>query len=199
MIDNGTRKVRDGYTTDVITDLALDWLQSQRDTSKPFMLMFQHKAPHRSWQPSPKHLAMYDDVTIPDPQTLFDDYATRGTAAKTQEMTIAKTLTDYDLKFQPPRNLTDEQREMWEAAYGPKNEAFREAQPTGEDLVRWKYQRYIKDYLRCVASLDDNIGRVLDYLDESGLASNTIVIYSSDTAQIILYISLILPAAEESD
>lgn len=180
MIDNAARKVRDGYTTDVITDLALDWLQSKRDTSKPFMLMFQHKAPHRSWQPSPKHLAMYDDVTIPEPATLFDDYATRGTAAKTQDMTIAKTLTDYDLKFRPPGNLTDEQREIWHAAYDPKNEAFRAAQLTGDDLVRWKYQRYIKDYLRCVASLDDNIGRVLDYLDESGLASNTIVIYSSD-------------------
>lgn len=180
MIDNGTRKVRDGYTTDVITDLALDWLQSKRDTSKPFMLMFQHKAPHRSWQPSPNHLTLYDDVTIPEPATLFDDYATRGTAAKTQDMTIAKTLTDYDLKFRPPGNLTDEQRETWEAAYGPKNEAFHAAQLTGDDLVRWKYQRYIKDYLRCVASLDDNIGRVLDYLDEAGLASNTIVIYSSD-------------------
>ncbi len=180
MINNGVRVKRTGYTTNIITDLAVDWLRSGRDESKPFMLMFQHKAPHRSWQPSPEHFSMYDDVTIPEPPTLFDDYATRGTAAKTQDMTIAKTLTDYDLKFRPPRNLTDEQLQQWHAAYDHKNEQFEHAQLTGTDLVRWKYQRYLKDYLRCVASLDDNIGRVLDYLDESGLASNTIVIYSSD-------------------
>ena len=180
MITNGVGVKRTGYTTNIITDLALDWLRSGRDESKPFMLMFQHKAPHRSWQPSPDHFTMYDDVMIPEPPTLFDDYATRGTAAKTQDMTIAKTLTDYDLKFQPPRNLTDEQLQRWHAAYDPKNDLFENAQLTGKDLVRWKYQRYLKDYLRCVASLDDNIGRVLDYLDESGLASNTIVIYSSD-------------------
>ncbi|MCH8822748.1 MAG: sulfatase [Planctomycetes bacterium] len=180
MINNGERVKRTGYTTNIITDLALDWLKSGRDESKPFMLMFQHKAPHRSWQPSPEHFNMYDDVTIPEPPSLFDDYATRGSAARTQDMTIANTLTNYDLKFQPPRNLTDEQLQRWHAAYDPKNEAFEKAQLTGRDLVRWKYQRYLKDYLRCVASLDDNIGRVLDYLDESGLASNTIVIYSSD-------------------
>ncbi|MHC4416431.1 MAG: sulfatase family protein [Planctomycetota bacterium] len=180
MIENGTRVEHTGYTTDVITDLALAWLRTGRDPDKPFMLMFQHKAPHRSWQPGPKHLVMYDDVTIPEPPTLFDDYATRGTPARTQDMTIAGTLTRFDLKLKAPRNLNDEQRAVWEAAYRPKNEAFREAGLTGRELVRWKYQRYIKDYLRCVASLDDNIGRVLDYLQESGLAGNTVVIYSSD-------------------
>ncbi|MHC4219831.1 MAG: sulfatase/phosphatase domain-containing protein, partial [Planctomycetota bacterium] len=121
-----------------------------------------------------------DGVTIPEPATLFDDYATRGTAARTQDMTIAGTLTDYDLKLTPPGNLTDEQRAAWEAAYLPKNEAVAPADLDGADLVRWKYQRYIKDYLRCVAALDDNVGRVLDYLDTPGLAGNTVVVYSSD-------------------
>lgn len=169
-----------GYTTDIITDLALDWLKDKRDTDKPFMLMYQHKAPHRNWQPGPKHLTMYDDVEIPEPDNLFDSWSGRGTAAQTQDMSIRKTMTDYDLKLDPPRGLTDEQRKLWDAAYDPKNEAFREAKLTGDDLIRWKYQRYIKDYLRCVASVDDNVGRVLDYLDETGMAENTIVVYSSD-------------------
>ncbi len=180
MIDNGERKEHEGYTTNIITDEALAWLRAGRDPNKPFMLMLQHKAPHRNWQPGPDHLNMYDDVSIPEPSTLFDDYATRGTPAHTQDMSIAKTLTDNDLKLTPPRNFTETQRALWDAAYAPKNEAFREADLSGDDLVRWKYQRYLKDYLRCIASLDDNIGRVLDYLDESGLAENTIVIYSSD-------------------
>lgn len=101
-------------------------------------------------------------------------------AAHEQDMTIAKTLTERDLKLVPPRNFTPEQLEAWNAAYGPKNAAFREANLSGDDLVRWKYQRYIKDYLRCIASVDENVGRVLDYLDETGLADNTVVIYSSD-------------------
>ncbi len=169
-----------GYTTDIITDLALEWLRNGRDTSKPFMLMYQHKAPHREWAPGPEHLALYDDVEIPEPDNLFDDYHTRGRAAREQDMTIRNTLNQRDLKLVPPRNLTPEQLAAWNAAYGPKNEAFRQANLKGDDLVRWKYQRYIKDYLRCIASVDDNVGRVLDFLDETGLAENTVVIYSSD-------------------
>ncbi|NOX53650.1 MAG: sulfatase [Planctomycetes bacterium] len=169
-----------GYTTDIITDLALDWLQKKRDPNKPFLLMVQHKAPHRNWQPGPKYLHLYDDVTIPEPDTLFDDYSGRGTPAKTQDMTIAQTMTPFDLKLTPPRNLTPEQLKVWNAAYEPKNEAFRKANLKGKDLVRWKYQRYMKDYLRCIASVDENVGRLLDYLDRTGLAANTVVIYSSD-------------------
>ena len=180
MIKNGQAAKHTGYTTDIITDLTLDWLKNQRDPSKPFMLMCQHKAPHRNWQPGPKHLTMYDDVTIPEPGNLFDDYETRGTAAKTQKMEVASDLNDNDLKLTPPRGLTEEQLAAWNDAYGPKNEAFRKANLTGEELVRWKYQRYIKDYLRCVASVDDNVGRLLDYLDQAGLADDTVVIYSSD-------------------
>jgi len=180
MLKNGERMQHTGYTTDIITDLALDWLKNGRDGNKPFMLMYQHKAPHRNWQPGPKYLNKYDDVTIPEPDTLFDDYATRGTPAKGQDMSIEFTMTESDLKLKAPGNLTPEQRAVWDAAYEPKNEAFRQANLEGKDLIRWKYQRYIKDYLRCIDSVDENVGRVLDYLDETGLAENTVVIYSSD-------------------
>ena len=169
-----------GYTTDVITDVALDWLDTKRDPERPFLLLYQHKAPHRNWMPGPKHLAKYDGETIPEPDTLFDDYSGRGTPARVQEMTIERHMNRNDLKLTRPRGLTPEQSEAWNEAYGPKNEAFRRANLEGKDLVRWKYQRYMKDYLRCIASVDDNVGRVLDYLDESGLAENTIVVYTSD-------------------
>lgn len=170
----------EGYVTDLITDAALDWLKTKRDPAKPFLLMYQHKAPHREWAPSLKHLDLYEDTTIPEPETLFDDYTGRGAAARQQKMRIAEDLNERDLKFQAPPNLTPEQRAAWDAAYGPRNEAFRRANLQGRDLVRWKYQRYAKDYLRCVASMDENIARVLSYLDESGLAARTMVVYSSD-------------------
>lgn len=179
----GFRVVKpEGYVTDIITDVALDWLESTRDKQKPFFMMLHHKAPHREWAPGPKHLTMYDEADIPEPETLFDDYSGRGKAAKTQDMTIDKAMRmkeDLKLDWTPP-NLTPDQKKAWEEAYRPKDEAFHKARLTGKDLLRWKYQRYIKDYLRCVASVDDNVGRVLDYLDESGLAKNTIVIYTSD-------------------
>ena len=180
MIRNGQRVKHTGYTTDIVTDIALDWLQNKRDKAKPFLLMYQHKAPHRNWQPGPKHLTLYDDVTMPEPDTLWDDYAGRSSAAKTQAMTIARHLSPNDLKLRAPGNLTPEQRKAWDAAYNPKNEAFKKANLQGKELVRWKYQRYVKDYLRCIASVDDNLGRVLKYLDDSGLAKNTVVIYTSD-------------------
>jgi len=179
MIEMGERKKYSGYVTDIITDHALKWLK-ERPKDKPFCLMFHHKAPHRNWEPGPKYLTMYDDVTMPEPDNLFDDYSNRGRAAKEQDMSIEKTMNDSDLKLTAPKNLTPEQKKLWDAAYEPKNEAFRKANLTGKDLVRWKYQRYIKDYLRCIASVDENVGRVLDYLDKSGLAENTIVFYTSD-------------------
>jgi len=179
MNEMGTPKKYTGYTTDIITDHCLKWLK-ERTCDKPFCLMCQHKAPHREWEPDPKHMTMYDDVTIPEPKTLFDDNSGRGTAAKEQDMTIEKTMNSRDLKLVGPKNLTPEQQKLWDAAYKPKNDAFRKANLKGRDLVRWKYQRYIKDYLRCIASVDDNVGRVLDHLDSAGLAENTIVIYTSD-------------------
>jgi len=166
------------YTTDIITDHCLKWIR-QRNPDKPFCLMYHHKAPHRAWDPGPKYLNMYDDVTIPEPDNLFDDYSNRGRAAKEQDMSIEKTMNKRDLKLVPPNNLTPEQKKLWDAAYNPKNEAFEKANLQGKDLVRWKYQRYIKDYLRCIASVDENVGRLLEYLDQSGLAENTVVLSSS--------------------
>jgi arylsulfatase A-like enzyme len=170
----------EGYTTDVITDRALTWLEQERDPSRPFLLMYQHKAPHREWAPGPEHLDLYADRDVPEPATLFDDWSGRASAAHTQEMTIARDLTEGDLKLFPPGNLTAGQRALWDAAYAPRNREFAEAEPEGDALVRWKYQRYIKDYLRVIASVDDNLGRMLDYLDREGLTDNTVVVYTSD-------------------
>ena len=180
MIENGKRVQRTGYTTDLITDQALKWLESQRDPSRPFMLMLQHKAPHRPWAPGPDHLQTYEDITIPEPETLFDNYTGRTDAAREASMTVAEHLHPHDLKLVPLGNLEPDQKQRWDAAYGPRNREFEQANLAGDDRTRWKYQRYIKDYLRSVASIDDNLGRVLDYLEETGLADNTVVIYTSD-------------------
>ncbi|HEY7329122.1 MAG TPA: sulfatase [Gemmataceae bacterium] len=179
MIRNGQRVKHDGYTTDIITDLALDWLK-QRDKDKPFLLMVHNKAPHREWEPALRHLGHDKDRQYPLPDTLFDDYADRGKAERDQDMTIAKTMNNRDLKLVTPQQLTEEQRKTWEAYYNPRNEAFRQANLQGKDLVRWKYNRYMHDYLGCVKAVDENVGRVLKYLDEEGLAKDTLVVYSSD-------------------
>jgi len=170
----------EGYTTDIITDRVLEWLQKGRDASRPFLLMYQHKAPHRPWEPGPAQLDLYAGTSIPEPPTLFDTWADRASPAREQEMTIAHHLTDSDLKLLPPPNLTPSQLERWNSAYAPVNADFLADRLEGTALVRWKYQRYIADYLRTVAAIDDNLGRVLDYLDATGLARNTVVIYSSD-------------------
>lgn len=169
----------EGYTTDVITDRALAWI-GQRDAKKPFLLMYQHKAPHRPWDPGPDHLDQDRQRYFPEAYSLFDDYATRGRAAREQEMTIARHLVDRDLKFTPPPELTPAQLSRWNRTYEPLNAAFRDSALTDSALVRWKFQRYLGDYLRTVQSVDDNVGRMLKYLDDNGLAQNTIVIYSSD-------------------
>ncbi len=193
-IEMGERKRHTGYVTDIITDLCLNWLD-QRDRGKPFFLMYHHKAPHRNWMRGPDHLTLYDDETIPEPENLFDDYATRSDAAREQEMTIADHMFPaYDLKLPAdPADSTDqqywlseygrmnqEQRNKWISAYEPKNKAFVDYPSQGQELTQFRYQRYIKDYLSCIASIDDNIGRLLDYLDASGLTENTIVVYTSD-------------------
>lgn len=193
----GTQR-RDGYVTEVTTDLALEWLESGRDKQKPFLLMCQQKAPHRSWLPGPDQLKLYADVKVPEPSTLFDDYATRSDAARMQEMEIDRHMwMYYDLQVPPIDSdaeldgpdrwaagsldrMTAAQRAAFEAAYAAENAVFRAAGLEGREVVSWKYQRYIKNYLRCIAGVDDSVGRLLDYLDASGLAENTIVIYSSD-------------------
>ena len=180
MIRDGERVKHEGYTTDIITDLAIDWLRSGRNPDEPFLLMCQHKAPHRNWQPGPDHINDYDGVTIPEPPTLFDDWADNASPARVQEMTVANHLSEHDLKLAPQRGFTDDQQAVWDEAYTGKNEEFRAAGLTGDDLVRWQYQRYAKDYLRCVQSVDDNVGRLLAELEAQGLADNTIVVYTSD-------------------
>lgn len=202
--DKGKTTV-EGYVTDITTDKALDWLSNQRDKSKPFMLMIHNKAPHRSWCPALRHLTKWDDRDLPYPDNFFDDYETRGVAAHKQDMSISVTMNMInDLKVKTKEDkkkfmaawkgkkhlpggekgiyyrLTEKQRKVWDAAYEPKNEAFWKAKLTGRDLVKWKYQRYVKDYLRCILSVDENIGRVVDHLKKEGLEDNTVVMYSSD-------------------
>ncbi|NNF02829.1 MAG: DUF4976 domain-containing protein, partial [Rhodothermales bacterium] len=176
--------VVEGYTTDILTDLALDWLDQERDPERPFLLMYQHKAPHRNWQPGPDHLDAFDDVEFPLPPTFYDDYANRSSAPTQANMRIDSNLTAFDLKIDPPTRLNEEQLAVWNAAYEPRNEELRRrfeaGEITDEEFGFWKFQRYVKDYLRTVQSVDDGVGRVLDYLDEAGLAENTIVIYTSD-------------------
>ena len=154
-IEGGEKKTHPGYVTDLITDFTIDFLE-KRDQEKPFCVMCHHKAPHRRWEPDEAHASMYDDKDVPKPVTYDDDYSARGTAAHEAEMRMLDHLTTKDVKSEFPEGLSD------------------------EELKHWKYQRYIKDYLRVIASVDDNVGRLLNYLDESGLSDNTLVIYTSD-------------------
>ena len=163
-----------GYVTDIITDKALDWVENKRDKSKPFMLMIHQKAPHRTWQPDPQDMAKYAGVEIPEPDNLFDDYATRTTAVHGQDMTIDQTMRlEQDLKVGGKYAGSDGQ-------YAARNAYFAKHRPTGKELVRWKYQLYMKDYLRCIWSVDRNIGRIVQTLEKGGLLENTIIMYSSD-------------------
>ena len=153
--------------------------------------MVQHKAPHRNWMPAERHLLAFDDVTIPEPQTLFDDYDGRGTAAREQDMSIEHTMDmGRDCKVESMElgkrlsellnRMKDDQRTAWDNAYQPKNKTFVEANMSGKDLVKWKYQRYIKDYLRCIKAVDESVGELRAYLEATGLDKNTIIVYSSD-------------------
>lgn len=179
MVRQGERVKHEGYVTDIITDLSLDWLK-KRDKSKPFLLMCQHKAPHREWEPNLKYLGHDHDRKYAQPDTLFDDYSGRGKAEHEQDMTIDKTMTDADIKLTPPPQLTPEQLKAWNAYYEPRNEALRKANLRGKDFITWKYNRYMHDYLGCIKSVDESVGRLLKYLEDEGLAENTIVVYSAD-------------------
>jgi len=197
---DGSRKRYEGYCTDLVTDFSLQWME-KRDKDRPFLLMTQHKAPHRNWAPHPRHFGKYKLGTIPEPETLFDDYAGRTKLLHENEMSIARHFHwAHDMKFKGPnlypqhfvggmndgeyQRMTDQQRKTWDAYYDPENEAFLAKLQAGElsdtDITRWKYQRYMHDYLGAVAAVDDSVGRVLDYLDQNGLTDNTIVIYASD-------------------
>ncbi len=195
-----------GYVTDIITDVTLNWFKTKRDPEKPFMMMYLHKAPHRPWWPSPEKFKEFTQKKFPEPQTLFDDYKNRGTAAKTAEMNILyHMMYSHDSKIRPETlaamgsvtpvvpefensfystydRATAEQKALYDPTLDSINTYFKNnwAGMTDTEKMKWKYQRYIQDYLACISSVDDNVGRVLDYLEESGLAKSTIVIYTSD-------------------
>jgi arylsulfatase A-like enzyme len=170
------------YATDVITDIALDFLK-QRPRGKPFFLMLHHKAPHRPWEPDARHAAQFAGKHIPEPVTFWDTYATRTDALHENEQRVGKDLTNRDLKITPPAGLEGPALVQWRTIKPDSVTTFIDGATVtlrGEALVRWKYQRYMQDYLATVQSVDDNVGRVLAYLDSSGLARNTMVIYASD-------------------
>ena len=169
-----------GYTLDVFTDRALQWISSKRGSTKPFMLMLTFNAPHRWWDPGPDQLSMYRDTTFEIPPTFDDDGSGRASPAHDPEMKIALDLVPRDLKLVAPNNLTPAQLAAWNAAYEPENAKLRASGLTGEALAKWKYQRFIADYMRVIAALDAQVGRVLKGLDDAGLTGNTIVVYSSD-------------------
>ena len=193
----GVRQV-DGYVTDLTTDLAMDWLQGKtqddsaqgaRNPDQPFLLMLQHKAPHRPWDPAPRHLRAYEDKDFAEPETLFDDYATRTTAPRTAEMRISQMRLEQDLKVWPKDNkhrvwlykhMTPNELAAWNKVIDPRLAEFNGANLQGKARTRWMWRHYLEDYLACVKGVDESVGRVLDWLDESGLAENTIVIYTSD-------------------
>lgn len=154
MIRHGKRYQTEGYVSDVITENALDWLKN-READKPFMVMLHHKAPHRPWDPPERYKDLYEDVSFPEPENFQDQYENRAHAAKIANMRI-EDLRERDVKGTPPEGLTK------------------------AEMRSWKYQRYIKDYVRCVQSIDDSVGEVLDYLDEENIADNTVVVYTSD-------------------
>jgi arylsulfatase A-like enzyme len=169
-----------GQTATIITDHAIDWLENRRDKEKPFFLAYSHKTPHREWVPGPEEFLLYNDVDLPLPTNFYDDYSNRSSALREQECDISRAINERDLKLVPPPYMNEEQLALFIQAYGPENEAFRKANLSGKALDEWKYQRYVKDYLRSIASMDKEIGRILNYLDETGLGENTIVVYSSD-------------------
>lgn len=173
----------EGYTTEIITDKTIAWLDSAKNSEQPFMVMMQHKAPHRAWDPGPNELGMYEDIDFPEPETLFDDYSGGRDAAKLNNMSISTTMyMDRDLKMTdaPRRGLNETQLAKWDSIFKPAYEEFKKTNPTGEELVRFKYQRYMRDYLSCVSAVDKSVGKLLDYLKENGLDKNTIVVYTSD-------------------
>ena len=190
-----------GYCTDIVTDMGVEFLESGRDKDKPFLLMVQHKAPHRNWMPALRHLHLWADEDIPEPATLFDDWKDNASPARWQELEIDGHM---DLTFDLFYNLTPQfkglsrqgkfdksawrnmfrmtptQLTAWRAHYAPLDAALKKANLKGKDLVRWKYQRYAKNYLRCVRGVDESVGTLMRTLQEMGLNDNTIVVYSSD-------------------
>ena len=195
---NGKYISEEGYATTLITDHAIKWLEKNANRGQPFCVLVNHKAPHRNWMPDLQNINLFDDVTFPEPGTLFDDYSTRGPQMQTQELTIDKHLGyAFDLKVEELKDeptlqyikdswplamntLNQAQRGVWDKAYSAQNSDFLANRPEEEELLRWKYQRYIKDYCRTVKSVDDEVGRLIAYLEQKGELENTIIVYTSD-------------------
>ncbi|MDX1761943.1 MAG: sulfatase [Christiangramia sp.] len=184
-----------GYATDIITDMGIDWLESKRRKKEPFFLMVHHKAPHRNWMPPIRHINTYDSVTFPLPDTYFSKHKGQ-VAAQQQLQTIYEDMYEgHDLKMTVEKGsdslrhnpwtsdferMSKEQRKAWDDAYRPKNDAFHEANLSGRELAEWKGQRYLRDYMGTVQAVDEGVGKILDYLDEQGLTDNTIIVYTTD-------------------
>lgn len=221
MIENGDTSELNGYVTDLVTDISIEQLKN-RDQRKPFCLMYHQKAPHRNWMPNVKHLDLYKGDTLPIPNNFFDDYTTRTSAAKIQDLAIKDMYMSFDMKLDPASfldsgvttftdktgqthrydnepgtggsatwdpvfnwkysydRLSAEQKKEWDAHYKPISDEFYKSTYSEKELAEWKYQRYIKDYLRCIVSVDENLGRMLAYLKASGELDNTLIIYTSD-------------------
>lgn len=200
----GKKKIM-GYVTDIITDMTLNWLGKERDKEKPFFLAYLHKAPHREWLPAERHFKEFINKKFPEPATLFDNYEGRGSASKQAEMNLLthmnwagdskikpenmdklgiKESHEYDKRFynMTVGRMNAEQRKVWDATYDKMNEEFIKNYPkmNDTDKMKWRYQRYMQDYLGCIASVDEGVGKVLDFLKQNGLEENTIVIYTSD-------------------
>lgn len=192
--ENGDTIAEHGYLTDIITDKSINWMENERDKDKPFCILIHHKACHRNWLADTAHLGLFEDRTYPMPENFYDEYKGRPAAAA-QEMSIAKDMDlIYDLKMDAPDKTSDKkeryhkyvgrmdsaQRAVFDGFYQPIAKDFYSRNLQGKELAEWKFQRYIKDYLKIVKSLDDNVGRVLDYLESKGLLENTLVVYTSD-------------------
>jgi len=185
-----TGKTREeGYVSDIVTDKAIGWL-ADIGTEEPFCLIIGHKATHRTWMPDPVDFGKHDRDSLPLPATFADDYAGRKAAAE-QEMSIARDMRPgYDLKMFGSwdsmmkdgnfSRMTDVQKRQYWAYYRPIYEKLRTSDLSGSAMAEWKYRRYMIDYLNTAASMDRNIGRVLDYLKTQGLEERTLVIYLSD-------------------
>ncbi len=194
ILQDGKKVRKHGYITNLITDDALRWMEEERDPNKPFCLLIHHKAIHRNWMADLPHLELYEDKVLPMPDNFYDNYEGRPAAAA-QEMSIDKDLDMiYDLKMLRPDSksrlrrlyehfigrMDSTQRAAWDAFYTPVIEDFYAKAPQGKALTEWKFQRYMRDYMKTVKSLDDNVGRVLDYLKAKGLDENTLIVYTSD-------------------
>jgi len=191
---DGSTVQKHGYVTNLITDYAIDWMENQRDKSKPFCILIHHKAIHRNWLADTCNLALYEDKEFELPDNFFDNYEGRPAAAA-QEMSIVKDMDlIYDLKMLAPGKtsrlkdrylsyidrMDSAQRAKYDAFYQPIIDDFYAKNPQGEELAKWKFTRYMRDYMKVVKSLDDNVGRVLDYMKQAGLDDNTLVVYTSD-------------------